>query len=171
MQATLVTVTEKPFLTFWSLLNGGFWVFLQLQFCCNPRVLPMLLIAPLVCAPLCCCTYIWSKNLVFFYANPPIHFKRAELGPGRLTPCQALNTLRSFCFQQQKKEYNLWKFCTSKSPVWDQADTGLIRDYWTATCPLLSCSVIRSIRKFTQTHEFIDYDLSTDIVFFLFLIK
>lgn len=90
MQIIIVIVVEKPFLTFCSLLNGGFWVFLKLQFCCNLHVLPMLLIAPMVCASLCCCAYIWSKKL-FFYANPPIHFRRGELGPGRLTPCQALN--------------------------------------------------------------------------------
>lgn len=86
MQAILVIVPEKSFLTFCSLQDGGFWVFLELQFCYDPHVLPMLT-APMVCAPLC---YIWSRKL-FFNANPPVQLRRGKLGPGRLTPRQALN--------------------------------------------------------------------------------
>lgn len=52
MQVILVIVPEKSFLTFCSLLYGGFWVFLKLQFCYDPHVLPMLLTAPMVRAPL-----------------------------------------------------------------------------------------------------------------------
>lgn len=110
MQAILVIVTEQPFLTFCSLFNGGFWFFffLKLQLCCNPLVLPMLLIAPMVCAPLCCCTYIWSKKLLFLCQPPQFTSEGVNLGlAGSLHVSLLINTLRPFCFQQQKKENHL----------------------------------------------------------------
>lgn len=152
MQAILVIVPEKSFFTFCSLQDGGFWVFLELQFCYDPHVLPMLLTAPMVCAPLC---YIWSRKLFFLMPTPQFSSEGANLGLAGSLHARLLiwpiNTLKSFCFQQQKKENHLWNFYTSKNPIWDQADTGLVRDHLTVTCPLLSCSVIKSIRKLTQT--------------------
>lgn len=95
------------------------------------------------------------KKAFFLMPTPQFSSEGANLGLAGSLHARLLiwliNTLKSFCFQQQKKENHLWNFYTSKNPIWDQADTGLVRDHLTVTCSLLSCSVIKSIRKLTQT--------------------
>lgn len=97
----------------------------------------------------------FSQKSFFLMPTTQFSLEGANLGPAGSLHAGLLNWLintpKPFCFQQQKKENHLWNFYTSNSPIWDQADTGLIRDHLTMTCLLLSCSVIKSIRKLTQT--------------------